>query len=409
MTIGSSRSTSCQSGNFRRDNAPFSYNFSPQATNNISDLKQKAIVAYSKRMLRWTTCLRKKSITLKPHVIIMGLKVNSKSKFGKRYEEHEVANIPEGTTKIEDYAFRNRTELKCVVIPDSVTEIGYRAFEGCTNLTSIDIPDSVTKIRKDAFEGCTGLKSIFIPNSVTEIESYAFNGCTGLTSIKVSESNKTFDSRDNCNAIIETANNKLISGCAKTVIPDSVTKIGDSAFFVCKGLTSIVIPDSVTEIGDYAFYSCTGLTDIVIPDSVTEIRNSAFKGCTGLTSIVIPDSVTKIGYSAFSGCTGLTSIVIPDSVTKIGYSAFSGCTGLTSIIIPDSVTEIGGCAFEGCDNLESIYCHVEDPTQINIERGAELGGHQATLYVPAGKGVVAAYKKKAVWKKFAAIKPMKEY
>ncbi|MBR6892947.1 MAG: hypothetical protein IKN15_06900 [Bacteroidaceae bacterium] len=81
--------------------------------------------------------------------------------------------------------------------------------------------------------------------------------------------------------------------------------------------------------------------------------------------------------------------------------------GVGIIPIP-KVTEIVPYAFDGCSNLKSVYCHVADPTQINIERGVELGGHQATLYVPAAKGVVAAYKKKAVWKKFAAIKPMEE-
>jgi hypothetical protein len=145
-----------------------------------------------------------------------------------------------------------------------------------------------------------------------------------------------------------------------------------------------------------------------IPKGKTRIEDDAFRDCKKLTSVVIPDSVTEIGKNAFRGCTGLTSIVIPDSVKEIGYYAFRSCTGLTSIVIPDSVKKIGWYAFPYCDNLESIYCHVEDPNQIEIERGAELGGEQATLYVPAGKGVVAAYKKKAVWKKFAAIKPMEE-
>ena len=139
-----------------------------------------------------------------------------------------------------------------------------------------------------------------------------------------------------------------------------------------------------------------------------EIGKGVFEGCTGLTSITIPDSVVEIGDYTFEGCIGLTSIAIPNSVTGIGDYAFEDCTGLSSIVIGNSVTKIGDSIFNGCNNLESIYCRVEDPTQIEIESGVEIGGHHATLYVPAGKGVVAAYKKKAMWKKFAAIKPMEE-
>ena len=143
-----------------------------------------------------------------------------------RYEiKNGVGIIPEGTTKIKDYAFKECSGLTSIVIPDSVTEIGYAAFLGCTGLTSIVIPDSVTEIGDDAFEDCTG-----------------------LTRICVSEGNKKYDSRDNCNAIIETATNKLITGCATTVIPGSVTEIKSKAFYGCTVLTSIINQDTLTEI-----------------------------------------------------------------------------------------------------------------------------------------------------------------
>ena len=240
------------------------------------------------------------------------------------------------------------------VIPDSVTSIGDYAFYKCTGLTSITIPDSVTNIGDYAFYHCTNLTSITIPDSVTNIGKEAFSGCIKLSSIIVDEKNVKYDSRNNCNAIIETESNCLIQGCNNTVIPNSVTSIGEEAFFGCSGLTSITIPDSVTSIGDYAFYDCTGLTSITIPDGVTRIGGFAFYYCTRLTSITIPNSVTSIESCAFDHCIGLTSITIPNSVTSIGSWAFNNCTNLTSITIPDSVTSIGRKAFYHCIGLTSI-------------------------------------------------------
>ena len=191
---------------------------------------------------------------------------------------------------------------KNTIIPNSVTEIGYGAFKNCTALTSIDIPNSVTKIGEIAFEGCDGLTGIVIPNSVTEIGEEAFDWCPGLTSLVVESGNPRYDSRNNCNAIIETASNTLIAGCKNTIIPNSVTAIGDCAFEGCTGLTSIDIPNSVTNIGDCAFSECTGLTSIVIPNSVTDIGEGAFSECTGLTDMycyIADPSRVSSGFGQF--------------------------------------------------------------------------------------------------------------
>ena len=171
----------------------------------------------------------------------------------------------------------------------------------------------VTGIEQSAFGGRRSLTSITIPAGVKSIEDLAFTGCNGLTSIIVDKENKYYDSRDNCNAIIETKSNKLIYGCKKTVIPKGVTSIRYDAFFECSGLTSIMIPDSVTSIGSYAFWGCSGLTSITIPDSVTSIGYDAFGGCSGLTSITIPDSVTSIGDKAFIFCDKLVISCHKDS------------------------------------------------------------------------------------------------
>ena len=152
-------------------------------------------------------------------------------------------------------------------------------------IKKVVIKQGITSIEDDAFSGCPYLTSITIPNSVTKIEDEAFYGCSGLKSIKVKDGNPKYDSRNYCNAIIETESNTLILGCKNTVIPNSVKWIGDCAFGDCSELTSITIPNSVTGIGEKAFYGCSGLTSVTIPESVTEIGYKAFYGCSRLTSI----------------------------------------------------------------------------------------------------------------------------
>ncbi len=196
-----------------------------------------------------------------------------------------------------------------------VTTIGSYAFQN-NNLTSVVLPDSVTSIGTSAFYN-NNLTSVFIPNGVTTMGDGAFWG-NNLTSIIVDSNNKKYDSRNNSNAIIETATNKLLLGCKNTIIPNSVKTIGNYAFYYTD-LTSVTIPDSVTTIGDYAFEH-SNLTNVTIPDSVTIIGNDAFAH-NNLTSLTLGNSVTTIGALAFND-NNLTSVVIPDSVTTIGEGAF---------------------------------------------------------------------------------------
>ena len=346
-------------------------------------------------------------------------------------------------TSIGYYAFSKCTSLTSIELPSSVTSIGVRAFEGCSSLTSIEIPSSITSIGTGAFGSCFSLTSIEIPSGVTSIGENPFALCPSLTSIVVESGNTVYDSRDNCNAIIETATHTLIAGCQNTVIPNAVTSIGGYAFARCSSLTSIEIPSSVTSIGDYAFqycesltsieipsgvtsignqafygcssltsieipsgvtsigenvfYGCSSLTSIEIPSGVTSIGNQAFYGCSKLTSIEIPSGVTSIEFGTFDGCSSLTSIEIPSGVTSIGNQAFYGCSSLTSIEIPSGVTSIGSSAFSGCSSLTSIYCYAE----IVPETGSNAFAGRPSdmvIYVPAIS--VNAYKAASPWKNY---------
>ena len=337
--------------------------------------------------------------------------------------------ISNGLTKIGNNTFDGYSSLTSITIPNSVTSIGRYAFRGCSSLTSVTIGNGVASIGNGAFYGCNSLtavnitdlaawcgisfestiiyyadpegfscycydsnplsyakhlylngkeiKDLVILDNVTSIAPGAFNGCSGLKSIYVAEGNTKYDSRYNCNAIIETETNTLLWGCQNTIIPQNVTSIDDYAFYKCSGLTSITIPNSVTRIGEHAFRDCTNLTSVTIPNSVTSIGDFAFSNCSSLTSITIPNSVTTIDSRAFYECSSLTSITIPNSVTSIGYDAFYECSG-----------------------LKYVYCYATNPPSAYYSfENTPISS--ATLHVPAGS--VDAYKAREPWKNFGTI------
>ena len=325
------------------------------------------------------------------------------------YAEHLYLNgeevkdlvIPNSMTSIGNYAFDSCKGLTSVTIPNSVTSIGESAFSFCTGLTSVTIGNSVTSIGDCAFWVCSGLTSVTIPNSVESIGYNAFAGCSGLTSIVVEEGNIVYDSRNKCNAIIETATNTLHNGCKTTIIPNGVTSIGRNAFKGCSDLTSITIPNSVTSIGTGAFGGCSGLTSVTIPNSVTSIGMAAFQSCDGLTSVTIPNSVTSIGAGGFNSCSGLTSVTIGNSVTSIGEYAFSSCSGLTSVTIGNSVTSIEDWAFRNCPELLDVYCYAEKVPSTYSEAFDGSYPENATLHVPDAS--IDSYKATAPWYYFGKI------
>ena len=239
------------------------------------------------------------------------------------------------------YSIRKGTKVVCD-----------RAFCLCSSLTEIVIPNSVASIGDSAFLGCISLTEIVIPNSVICLNGNPFIGWKGklecLSPSFVYEDNILFNKDKS--RIISFRNQKL----TLYVIPNSVTSIGDSAFYDSRSLSNIVIPNSVTSIGDSAFEGCNSLGSLVIPNSVINIGKGAFKWCKSLAEIVIPNSVTNIGEFAFCGCSSLAEVVIPNSVTNIGKGTFANCSYLADVVIPDGVTSIGNNAFMSCSSLEYI-------------------------------------------------------
>ena len=279
----------------------------------------------------------------------------------------------------------NKTYKGTVTIPTTVsykgvtydvTSIGTGAFDCNSELTAVNLPNSILHIGECAFDQCKKLQSLTIPKSVTDIEGAILNECDAITSIIVDKDNKFYDSRNNCNAIIHTATNELIQGCQTTIIPNTVTRIGNDAFAFISTLTSIDIPNSVTSIGYLAF------------------RN------TGLKSLVLPNSLIHLGEQVFFSCTNLTSVTLSESLENLPFGSFLQCN-ITSITIPASVESIANLAFYS--NRIEIYIESTTPPSIDT-KAFDLGFYTMpfpTIHVPVG--YKEAYLNNDMWKDFTII------
>jgi len=379
------------------------------------------------------------NITIPANVTYEGISYTvtaiGRNAFGSRSDLTNV-EIPNSVTKIDTEAFYNCNKLTSIDLPDNLTSIGKSAFEYCDDLTTIEIPNSVRTIGDNAFaylinltsvhvsdtaswckiafgnlhanplysakhlfvnnseltdlvipeeidiindyafSGCDGLTSITIPEHIKNIGKGAFDGCGELTSINVAKENSTYDSRNNCNALIESSTNTLLLGCRNTIIPNSIVNIGESAFAECTGLNSIVIPNSVESIGNYAFVGCD------------------------LVSVEIPNSVTKLGTAAFSSCPNLTSINIPNSITSIGEMTFIMCWNLKDVVLGKNVKEIGNAAFAAC-GISKITCHAQTPPTCGDEVFDSTDIQNCKLLVPENS--ISLYKEADQWKNFVLI------
>ena len=312
----------------------------------------------------------------------------------------------------------------------AVTDLG-DVFEDNTTIVSFNELEYFTGLEElhHAFDSCEKLESIVIPKNIDDLgRSHPFSWCYKLKNIRVAEGNTTYDSRDNCNAIIETETNTLVKGGINTKIPKTVTVIGEDAFESVANLTAITIPSGVKTIKSSAF-AFTPLASVTIPASVTAIANYAFQGTTELKSIkveegntvydsrdncnaiietatatlvsgcvntVIPNTVKHIGSTAFCNHEELASITLPTSIETIGESAFFRCRPLTEISLPAGMKSIGSNAFDGCDNLKDVYSYAVTPYIIGDDIFSVCD--KAILHVPYGSK--AAYQQTDGWKKF---------
>ena len=297
-----------------------------------------------------------------------------------------------------------------------------KAFHRCT-INSLTLSEGVKYIptfnRGSCFDN-TYIKAIHLPSTFTvekteaflnEVNGYRFfYGCINLETIEVAAENPEFDSRDNCNALIETATNTLWDGCKTTIIPSSVETIGAMAF-AGSDIEKCIISEGVKKIEGNVFYDCSKLVSVDIPSSVNVIIGTLlFQNCRSLTSIKIPQTAlirSAEGYegdeeigtkvipsSMFGGCASFREFVIPDGVMHIGTSAFNGCESLLTITIPSSVTNIEGLAFKGCNRMNCVTLLSRVPPTIKESSFRNLYD-QITLNVP--EGAEQAYKQHEVW------------
>ena len=313
-----------------------------------------------------------------------------------------------------------------------VNYIGPDALNGLVSIERIVVEEGIKDIGNRAFECCTSLKSIYLPASLDGVAHGIFGSCYNLREIVVDPRNECLDSRDNCNAIIDSDDDKLLAACPVTKIPNSVKSIAKRAFYHCNTMEELDIPEGVETIESFAFNDCSQLKRVSLPQSLHKIEESAFYRCNSLESVFIPKNVCDIEeanifpqcynlasivvddanpiYDSRSNCNGIVrksdstliatckATVIPGNVKRLGHKCFLG-TRMFSVRIPKTVIEIAKMAFFGCDELDTLNVDADNPVYMSPSgtnaimtkdgKTLVLGG--CTTDIPNGIETIGAY------------------
>lgn len=338
--------------------------------------------------------------------------------------------LPTNLTEISDGLFQNCISLKSIEIPDNVKmigavaflrcdslrdikanyieEIGDASFAKCKSLQEFVIPGTVKTIGREAFSSCA-LTKVIIPKSTTKISRNPFYNCNNLDIISVESGNPIYDSRDNCNAIIESATNKLVSTCKNSTIPVTIVTLGENSFYSLNHITEFKVPTNITTIENGAFENCKNLTSIFIPKSVTKIGTRILSGCNNLKNIVVEsgnpvydsrdNSNAIIETETNTLISTCTDSKIPETVVAIGDFAFFN-SNVKSITLHSGIKAIGRQAFSHCSNLTSIISHIPAKSVPQLEENTFNMSNtgKCTLYIP--HGTTGTYKSLPVWRTF---------
>ncbi len=287
--------------------------------------------------------------------------------------------------------------------------IGQDGLAGAITLEEIKLPNTLKSIGKSAFMN-SGIKKIVIPKSVTKLDFEIFYQCHSLASISVEAGNPVFDSREDCNAIIETSTNILLIGCRSTMVPASVVGLGRSSFSGVRGLTSLDLPDGVRSIDNSAFWADEGLTSVRLSKSIVELGTGPFVGCSNISSLVI-DPENPV-YDSRNNCNaiietatntliqGFGTTKIPEDVVKIAPLAFQ-YQSLAYIEIPAGIKELGESCFRFCNNLTTVVSYIKKPFPVSSTVFSGSNMETAVLYVPFG--TKNAYAATSGWGSFPKI------
>lgn len=258
------------------------------------------------------------------------------------------------------------------------------------DVKSVIVSGGITSIGNYAFYNCLSLNKVHLCASVASVSDTAFLYCPTLESISVDDSNEHYCSIDgNLYSKDKTTLVKYASGKndASFTVPNGTLSVGNYAFSHSEKLTSTVLPDGIESIGAYAFQH-SALTEITMPDSVTHVGEFAFYWCSNLTDVKFSARLSSLGGRAFYLCTSLANVVLPDGLTSVNALTFANCSMLASVALPMSVTTINSEAFLYCHNLRNVYF---GGTETQWKRINIVSGNEALTSAKINFAVSGAY------------------